>query len=181
MVKRAVLLGLLLACGRLDAQVLGAPDPLRDARWGMSLGYNRTPVLGLALTGFASHALRPAGMPLRGTVALDVLFSEDENSPYYRTSAYSGAEGCHDSRSGTRVEDENCVPAVNLAGRAEVMAVLTPSWGIGAGARLGRTANPDPYGLVRLEMPFRGRHAWFGQVSAGDDYTQVDAGIAIRF
>ncbi|HEX6037391.1 hypothetical protein [Longimicrobium sp.] len=39
-----------------------------------------------------------------------------------------------------------------------------------------------PYGLVRYEHPLRaGRSAWFGQLSAGDGFSQLDAGVAIRF
>jgi hypothetical protein len=176
----AVLGGLLLACGSLDAQIRPGDDPLRGTRWGASLGYNRTPVLGIALTGFASQELGRAGLPLRGTVALDVLFSEDGDSPYYRTSAYTGVEGCHDARSGLRVDEGECVPALGLAGRAELMGRVGSHWGLGAGARVAGIEGLTPYGLVRYETPFR-RHHWFAQLSAGDQYTQVDAGIAVRF
>lgn len=124
MVNRVVaVLGALLVSGTLQAQIVDDPR-LPNARWGMSLGYNRTPVLGIALTGFAANELRPAGLPLRGTVALDVLVSENEDSPYYRTSAYDGIDG----------------------------------WPVKAG-----------------------RSSWFGQLSAGDQFTQVDAGIVVRF
>lgn len=182
MVNRVVaVLGALLVSGTLQAQIVDDPR-LPNARWGMSLGYNRTPVLGIALTGFAANELRPAGLPLRGTVALDVLFSENEDSPYYRTSAYDGIEACHDARDGRMVEDGNCVPGLDLAGRAELMAVLSRHWGLGGGARVTRAAAPTPYGFVRFETSFRaGRSSWFGQLSAGDRFTQVDAGIVVRF
>jgi hypothetical protein len=173
-------LGLLLAPGGLHAQVNVAPPP-PAATWGASLGFNRAPVLGLAVTGFAAGDFR-AGLPLRGTVALDVLLSPDEDSPYYRTSAYTGVEGCHDSRNGAHVEDSYCVPEVDAAARAELMAVLTRHWGLGAGARVSSARDAKPYGLVRYQAPFRtARTSWFGQLSVGDHFSQLDAGIAIRF
>lgn len=181
MVNRCLaVLGALLVSIPLQAQIVDDPR-LPDARWGMSLGYNRTPVLGIALTGFAANELRAAGMPLRGTVALDVLFSEDGDSPYYRTSAYNGVEGCHDARDGHPVDDGLCIPALDLAGRAELMAVLGRHWGLGGGARVTRTSAPNPYGLVRFETPFKAGRSLFGQISAGDQFTQVDAGIVVRF
>lgn len=177
MMRAAILAGLLLS-GSLGAQVTPGGNALGDTRWGASVGYNRTPVLGLALTGFAAHELRPAGLPLRGTVALDVLFSA--NDVYYRTSAYNGVEGCYDSRDARPVENDNCMPELGLAGRAELMGRMGSHWGLGAGARLQGKTDPTPYGLVRFETPFR-RHHWFGQVSVGDQYTQVDAGVIVRF
>lgn len=174
------LFGLLLVSGSLGAQV-NVPSSPPNAHWGASMGFNRAPVLGLALTGFAAGGLR-AGLPLRGTAALDFILSQDEDSPYYRTSAYTGVEGCHDSRNGVHVEDSYCVPALDLAGRAELTAVLTRHWGLGAGARVDRARNATPYGLVRYETPFQAdRSSWFGQLSVGDHFSQLDAGIAIRF
>lgn len=182
MLKRVTVLAGLLVSGSLGAQIQANESPLENARWGVSMGYNRTPVLGIALTGFAANEFRPAGLPLRGNVAVDFLVSDNEDSPYYRTSAYGGEEACRDSRDGRPVEDENCIPELDLAGRAELMAVLTRNLGLGAGARIDATSNPNPYGLVRVEVPSRAaRSTWFGQLSVGDQFTQVDAGIAIRF
>lgn len=182
MLKRAIVLSSFMLASGLDAQT---PDSrLPNATWGVSVGLNGAPVQGLAMTGFAANQFRPGGLPVRGTVALDVLLSQDPRSPYYFQENLNGTDedACIDSRYDTPADNTRCAPDVSLAGRAEAMAVLTPHWGVGAGARLGRSWNADPYGLVRYEHPLRvGLSSWFGQLAAGDGFAQLDAGVAIRF
>lgn len=177
--RAAALAGLVLVPSALGAQVDEAP--LRNSVWGVSVGFNASPVLGVAGTGFVARDLRALGVPLRGTVALDLIFSPDEDSPYYRDPVSGGGSVCRNASNGQFADDAYCVRELDIAGRGELMAVVSRHWGIGAGARVGASA-PNPYGLVRYEAPFAaGNPSWFGQVSGGDHFFQLDAGVAIRF
>lgn len=176
-----VLASVLLASG-LHGQA--ADSRLPNATWGVSVGVNGAPVLGMAASGFAANQFYAMGMPVRATVALDVLLSQDSQSPYYITENLNGTRerACVDSRYDQRADDTRCAPDVGAAGRAELMSVLSSRWGVGAGARVGTAWAVDPYGLVRYEQPLRaGLSSWFGQLSVGDGFSQLDAGVAIRF
>lgn len=155
---------------------IGLPAQTNDSgaqlMWGLSAGFNRDPVLGVATSGFLARQVRSPVLPIRSTVAIDFIFSEDEDSPYYRD-----GDICRDSRDGTFAESSNCGPEIDLAVRAEVVGIIAGRVGIGGGARLGTTLSP--YGLVHYALPAGSNTFWFGQLSVGDHFTQLDVGIAM--
>jgi hypothetical protein len=152
----------------------------RGDSWGGSIGANANPIQGMSTTLFYARDIPVWIISVRAIAAGDLIFSADEDSPYYRDSFDNGQSRCRDSRNGQFASDAYCGPEIDGAIRAELLIMPHPRFGIGGGLRVPEPSL-TPYASVQYEQPFGAKGFWFVHGAAGKGFAQFDLGAGMRF
>ncbi|MCI4645758.1 MAG: hypothetical protein MRY64_13340 [Hyphomonadaceae bacterium] len=153
-----------ISAGTATAQEKPALKAQKDWSWGghLSGGYAFEGQEGGELE--AAVSIQYKDWARLNLIPVNVVFYEDEDSPFYNDTFSNGQSRCRDSRNGQFADDSECAPAADYRAGAEALVLLNQNFGLGGGVLVGDEA-----------MPFASAGVEFGKyfglyVRGGDDY-----------
>lgn len=136
-------------------QAFGDTDPSLS-NWGfgahMSGGYAFEGVEGAEFE--IAGALKYKDWLRVNLIPLNIVLSEDEDSPFFNDTFSNGQSRCRDSRNGQFVDDAECGPDIDYRGAAEAQFLLADRFWFGGGAVIGEGASPFATAGVTLTKNF---------------------------
>lgn len=152
-----------------------AQDTYGDGKnvFAFSMGYNRAPIDGFAMTASYGRDLSF----FRGVIAVDGIGTgEAAGDSYWDTNLNT----CRSMDGGELTDASDCVGDMEFAGRGELLVRLPLGLSFGPGVRFKRDF--APYGAAQLEVKVgpAAKYLLFGHGTFGEEIRQFDLGFGMR-